>query len=338
MIRLRKIKINVSGTELEINENLQSVLLNNERIGVISYACTDKNNTITNGIELFKLPEQGELKEEFLKKGWKEKGWSKYMKKLTPEQNEQIKAEWKRIYEEFDKIFLSGKIKMELSLPKEQTEIYFDIENPFLSENLSDFNLSQFIWGFKYKYEQKYKLTGWCNFTKEMQQELIEKREINITEWALSHIKKQDEEERKEKERFQAVMEEEKREIEKAMEEEIMVYGNEILSCNTNLLIHSLAFHCTGDRINLYTTVYAREIPKAKTSYDIKEVLKKEGFKFEKDTKYWYLEETEENINKAIEILKKYDTKADPNKLGLMRCWECGCYRRYLDSSGYCGC
>lgn len=336
MIKLKNITITVSGAELEITPYDQ-IFYNKERIGLLSVAFQGRKGKIINGIELFKLPENSDLAEEFRSKGWKEtKGWSNFCKKLTDEQNSLIETEWLRTVREFDSLLLEGKIKMYIKCPPEQTNIFFEVDNVLDYENVHE--KERILWDLKYYWEEKYSFTSFYKYTDEIKKELIEKRIVDITSWSLEQIKKQDEEERKEKESIQEILEKEQKEVEAAIEEELLVYGTEILSCNTNLLLHSLAIQCNEKTINLYTTFYAQDIPGANTSYSIKEVLKKEGFKFSGEKKEWYLPYSEENLQKAIEILKKYDTKADPAKLGMGRCWECGCYRKRLDAYGYCGC
>lgn len=337
MITLKKINITVEGTDLQVSEDLSSIEQNEERIGCLSYACKDRSRMLINGIEFFKLPEGGDLANQFIQKGWKEKGWSGFIKKLSEEQNQEIETEWIRVSSEFDRMMLAGEIKMSLRMPIEQTNVFFDVAN-CINSTLNPSALWQYVWDLTYYWQEKYNLNAWYKLPEEIKTELVEKREVEITAWAIDAIKKQQEEEKQEEIRFKQIIEGEKAKIEQAKEEELMIYGTEILSCNTNLLLHSLAIHCTEENIELYTTAYAKEIPDANTSYSIKEELKKQGFRFNGENKHWDLTYNEENLNKAVEILKKYDTKADPAELGLQRCWECGCYRKNLDSSGYCGC
>lgn len=131
-------------------------------------------------------------------------------------------------------------------------------------------------------------------------------------------------------------------ELQNAMDNELFVFSDEYLSSVGNRLLHSLGAKISqrDNRIVIYTTTYSKMIPDANTTYSIKEALKAAGFKWDDQEKEWYSEYSEEMANKAIELLKKYDTKADPYALGLVRCWECGCWKKpsQLDENGYCGC
>lgn len=325
MIKLNKVDLMLEGTLITISENLKDVYSKEERIGVLSCSYKDRKKMLINGIELFKLPEGGNLAEDFLKHGWKEKGWSNFTKKLTEEQNRQIEVEWLRVSSEFDNLLLQGKLEIKLTMPKEQTNIYSHIEN------CPEFDL-------KYYWEEKYDLTAWYKLPKALQEELVEKREVIITEWALQEIKRVDEIREAEKIRIEGILEKQEEEVKKAFKEELLVYSDDVILARAgNTLLHSMGIRVSRGRINFYTTYYAKEI-QGKTTYDIKEVLKQEGYRFDPEEKYWWKENTEENLKKALEILQENDTKADPIKLGYSQCWECGCWRKHLDMSGYCGC
>lgn len=132
------------------------------------------------------------------------------------------------------------------------------------------------------------------------------------------------------------------RELADAMENELFVFGDEILSSVGNRLLHSLGAKISkkDNRITIYTTTYSKIIPNAVGTYEIREELKVAGFKWDSQEKEWVCDYSEEMAEKTIELLKKYDTKADPHALGLARCWECGrwCKPSELDENGYCGC
>lgn len=131
-------------------------------------------------------------------------------------------------------------------------------------------------------------------------------------------------------------------ELKEAFENELFVFGDAILSSVGNRLLHSLGAKISkkDNRISVYTTEYAKMIPNANNTYKIKDILSGAGLKWDGKEKEWSSEYSEEMAEKTIELLKKYDTKADPEALGLKRCWECGswCKPSELDSSGYCGC
>ncbi len=131
-------------------------------------------------------------------------------------------------------------------------------------------------------------------------------------------------------------------ELHNAMENELFIFGDEYLSSVGNRLLHSLGAKMSqkDNRIMIYTTTYSKMIPNANGTYHIREELKAAGFKWDKEEEEWVSEYGEEMAKKTIELLKTYDTKADPYSLGLARCWECGrwCKPSQLDENGYCGC
>ncbi|MCG8514577.1 MAG: hypothetical protein MI740_10575 [Halanaerobiales bacterium] len=134
----------------------------------------------------------------------------------------------------------------------------------------------------------------------------------------------------------------EKKETEQRKADELFIFGTEILSSVGNLMLHSLGAKFDGEIIKIYTTGMTRfmkEIPH-NTTYKIKNILREEGFKWSAEDTEWQIEDTEENRERTINLLKKYDTKVDPDKLNLQRCWECGNwhYPSDLDEDGYCGC
>lgn len=145
--------------------------------------------------------------------------------------------------------------------------------------------------------------------------------------------------EKAEKQRIRAEKEAEERK--NAEENELFVFdAGVIYSSVGNLMLHSLgaSFSEKDGKIQIYTTSYANSIPKANTTYSIKETLKSEGFSFDAESKNWVIPLNEANGLKVIELLKKYDSKVWPNSIGMQQCWECGSYSKHLDSDGYCGC
>jgi hypothetical protein len=77
-------------------------------------------------------------------------------------------------------------------------------------------------------------------------------------------------------------------------------------------------------------------------TYDIKEELKKAGFRWDGNGKYWYIDYSEGNLQKAVDIVRKYDKKRDYAAEGYVQCWECGRWWKpknyYPGMDTYCGC
>ena len=153
-------------------------------------------------------------------------------------------------------------------------------------------------------------------------------------------VKATEEKRRAEKEEAdkKAIAEAEKQRIEneereaqtKATEnEELFLWdAGEIYSSAGNKMLHSLGaiFSQKDNSIEVYTTSYASSIPKANTTYSIKDQLKADGFKFDGVSKHWKIDLSDDNAQKTINLLKKYDSKAWPHTVGMARCWECGSY------------
>jgi hypothetical protein len=134
-------------------------------------------------------------------------------------------------------------------------------------------------------------------------------------------------------------------ELKEAFDNELFVFGDEILSSVGNRLLHSLGAKISkqNNRIAIYTTGYAKMIPNANDTFKIKDILGGPGgmgFQWDGQEKVWAIGYSDVMAEKTIELLKKYDTKADPVALGLRRCWECGrwCRPSQLNEDGYCGC
>jgi hypothetical protein len=132
--------------------------------------------------------------------------------------------------------------------------------------------------------------------------------------------------------------------LQQAFAEELWIFDDEPLSRVGGSLLHSLGAHVSESksRISVYTTGMVRFMKKQNpnTTYTLKNILKEKGFKWDKEREEWCIEYSEKNTQLTIDILKQYDTKANPAELGLMRCWECGSWKwpNELDSDGYCGC
>jgi len=125
-------------------------------------------------------------------------------------------------------------------------------------------------------------------------------------------------------------------------ENELFVFAADtIYSSSGNKMLHSIGAK-VGSKIELYTTSYASDMKRAgvihTTTFDAKDALKALGFKWDGEEKHWVADFSKETWEATLPILKKYDTKVWPEKLGMGRCWECGGYSRHLDADGYCGC
>lgn len=123
-------------------------------------------------------------------------------------------------------------------------------------------------------------------------------------------------------------------------DDELMVFGGVILSSTNFKALHSMGLRKNDEKLRIFTANDARVIPNATTTYDMREVLKTAGWKFDGEEKDWTNADTEGNRAWALDFLRKHDTKAKPEELGMARCWECGRWvkRSRLDSDGYCGC
>jgi hypothetical protein len=159
-----------------------------------------------------------------------------------------------------------------------------------------------------------YKGTG--KFLKDVINEIINE---------IEEEKRKKEEERRRKEEVRK----------KAIEEEVEIFGDdEIYASKALLAIHSIRiFYSVKEN---YIRVYGK-------TYDAKEEFKQNNFKWNSDRKCWETQFSEENMEKAIQIVRKYDKKIDPVEAGYVRCWECGRWfkPRKGDWDGfgwYCGC
>ena len=142
----------------------------------------------------------------------------------------------------------------------------------------------------------------------------------------------------------------ERREIEA---NELMIFSKDVIySSAGNKMLHSIGAAFGENKIEVYTTRYASDMKRKgvehTTTYDAKEELKALGFKWNADRRSWKYtqaigEISQEFAGEAIAVIKKYDTKVWPGKLGMERCWECGTYffpKRgdYYSGMPYCGC
>ena len=121
----------------------------------------------------------------------------------------------------------------------------------------------------------------------------------------------------------------------KAIEEEVDVVDlDSVLSSRSLLALHSLSVSYSKSK-NIVSI-------EGKT-YDIKEEIKKIGFRWNPEQKCWQALYSDENFGKAIQLVRKYDKKIDPEAEGYVRCWECGRWfkpkKGDWDGTGwYCGC
>ena len=129
-------------------------------------------------------------------------------------------------------------------------------------------------------------------------------------------------------------------EIEKSFAEEIMFFGIEQLDTSRNRLLHSIAASSDGQTIDIHDTIYKRYMPEPTSTQDIKGTLSFAGFQWNEREKRWEIPYSEKNVSLVVSILRDFATKAEPVKLGLRKCWECGrwCNHSELDRDSYCGC
>lgn len=170
-----------------------------------------------------------------------------------------------------------------------------------------------------------------------------------VSEW--NEWKKNDDdekaavEEEKEDQREQLRLQKES-ERKHAEENELFIWdAGTIYSSSGSKMLHSLGavFSERERKISVYTTNYSRYIANANTTYSIKSVLTSENFCFNPNNSNWEIELTQENAQKVIDLLKRFDTKVWPEECGLVRCWECGSYFKPNKNSHdgfdyYCGC
>jgi len=139
-----------------------------------------------------------------------------------------------------------------------------------------------------------------------------------------------EEEERRKKE------EEKERKRKQAIEEEIYILDTDQVYSSVNFIAgHSLKIFYSPKRRNI--------IEVCGETYPVKEELKKVGFRWNGEEERWEIEYSDENLQKTIDIVKKYDKKIDYVKEGYVQCWECGTWfkpqRKDWDGFGwYCGC
>lgn len=99
-----------------------------------------------------------------------------------------------------------------------------------------------------------------------------------------------------------------------------------------NKMLHSLGAEI-GREIVIWTTVYAGEIPEARSTNNLAAEAKDYGFVLDSENNL-VASFSEEQAQKLVEFLLKYDVKIWPETLGMVCCWECGSYfkpkkRRY---------
>jgi hypothetical protein len=128
--------------------------------------------------------------------------------------------------------------------------------------------------------------------------------------------------------------EEERKKYEEAMKNEIDVLDEDQIYSKRNLQFeHSLAVRYSQKN---------NKVKVAGKTYDIKEELKSAGFRWDGNEKCWYTDYSEDNLQKAVDIVKKYDQKRDYEAEGYVQCWECGRWWKpkhyYIGMDTYCGC
>lgn len=162
------------------------------------------------------------------------------------------------------------------------------------------------------------------------------------TAWHVAHLQAKAQESAKQQAAKEVAQKlaSEKRQADRAEaeENELFVFAADtIYSSAGNKMLHSIGAK-VGSKIELYTTSYAADMKRAgvahTTTFDAKDALKALGFKWDAEEKHWVADFSKETWAATLPILKKYDTKVWPEKLGMGRCWECGCYSKH----GYCGC
>lgn len=178
---------------------------------------------------------------------------------------------------------------------------------------------------------------GGYHFNKEQTEILISKAQI-----IMQKMKEEAEKKRKEYEIEKLKAE---KELENAFENELWIFGSEMLSRSGGLLLHSLGANISEKKISIFTVGHSRFMKdkNPSTTYSLKEKIKDLGFKWNAEDKNWEIEYTKEAEKKTIEFLQKYDTKANPADYNIVRCWECGSWgypsEMKWDGRGYyCGC
>jgi len=154
--------------------------------------------------------------------------------------------------------------------------------------------------------------------------------------------KEREEQARRKKEREEQKTKAKKEKLQNAYDNELMIFGTELLSSTNYLLIHSLAIKFDAEKIEIYDTRYKRYM-NTKGTYGIKDILKKNGFVWNNDKGNWNIEYSDTNLELATNILKEHDVKGLPFDYDLVQCWECGTYYKMSEMSEdvggyYCGC
>lgn len=200
-------------------------------------------------------------------------------------------------------------------------------------EDVTDYQTSFFIGDYSLESEYEISLTDFEKFFAIADERKAEKERIEKEKEA-----KKQENARKENEALQD-----------AFDNELMIFGDEILSSVNFKLIHTIGATVSekDNLICIYSTRYTWQFKDAgieyKDTYAIRDILSEAGFTWNAERKQWQIEYSAENVEKAVAILKKYDTKAEPQKLGLAQCWECGTWnpiKKMTDDvvGYYCGC
>lgn len=124
-----------------------------------------------------------------------------------------------------------------------------------------------------------------------------------------------------------------RRELEAAMETELMYFDETPLANATNRLLHSIAACEQNGIIAIYETRDCHNL-RAPGLRDLSPQLKALGANWNEQEREWELSRSDENREKVVAFLRKHDVKKDPVELGYSRCWECGVWHK----GGTCPC
>lgn len=118
-----------------------------------------------------------------------------------------------------------------------------------------------------------------------------------------------------------------RRELETAMEAELMYFDETPLANATNRLLHSIGAYEKNGVIAVYET-RDRDALGAPELRSLSSHLEALGAKWNGREGDWELPCTDENRDKVVAFLRKHDVKKDPVAMGYSRCWECGVWSR----------
>lgn len=335
----------LGGLKCIVNDDMKSCEVEGIGRAEVSYCSMRPHDVIINNIEI--NPYNNEAVVNFIKiaesKGIKVKCKKRQNGTIDPgrcgfslsdEQKRTISDRINSVYDSFVSDILSGKIRIYVSI------VGCDWPHAVLGIKEREYQgLKAWDLFFHWADEKNkiYEAHRWISREKQ-------KDNTDVTEDVFEELKKRaiKAEESKKKTDEKRKIESEK--LKQAFEDELWVFGDEILSSAGGRLLHSIGaiISKNKNKIEIFTCGYTRfmkEIPHH-TTFDIQDKLKEKGYSWNTKDKTWEIMYSEENITKTVDILKKYDTKTDPVAQGLCRCWECGSwnYESELDEDGYCGC